>query len=278
MPTRTHGLLVLAWGLLLAGCATIPDKDEAHLKKPSPRQVTRMRIKMAQRLVDSRDYKQAMPYLRDLRRQHPQLAVVHLLLGKVLREKLMFGPAKVELTKALELAPRAPDAHSAMGSLLDMEGRALRMPKKHKAAEKYHRKAVELMPKEPRYHNNLGFCLFLQKRYEDAETEVQEAIRLDPSMLMAFNNLGFIYGMMDRKEDAMRAFVELGRHVALNNMGVIEEMKGRPLSARRYYERALREKKDFRRARANLQALDPQTKQRTNTTTAPSSDGADSSK
>ena len=75
---------------------------------------------------------------------------------------------------------------------------------------------------------------------------------------MAFNNLGFIYGMMDRKDDAMRAFSQLGRHVALNNMGVVQEMKGRPLSARRYYERALREKKDFKRARANMQALDPQ--------------------
>ena len=264
----------LLW-TLAAGCATVPEKDD-HLKKPSEKQLVRMRVRMAQEMVQKKDYKQALPYLRDLRRKYPKAAVVHLLMGKVLRDKLMFKPARVELKTALELAPKAPEVHSAMGSLLDMEGKLQRKPKKHKAAEKYHREAMDLAPKEPRYHNNLGFCLFLQKRYEDAEKVVQEAIRLDPGMLMAFNNLGFILAMLDRKEEAMRAFNELGRHVALNNMGVVEEMKGRPLSARRYYERALREKKDFKRARANLEALEPQIKPpaKQDTTTAPSTDGA----
>ena len=280
MPTPPRAVLPFAVCLLLSGCATVPDKDEEHLLKPSEAQVVRMRVQMAQRLVEKRDYAQALSYLRDLRQKHPKMAVVHLLMGKVLREKLMFGPARTELKMALELAPRAPDAHSAMGSLLDMEGRSRRTPKKHKAAEKYHRKALDLDPKNARYHNNLGFCLFMQKRYEDAETAVQEAIRLDPGMQMAFNNLGFIYGMMDRKEDAMRAFSELGRHVAFNNMGVVEEMKGRPLSARRYYERALREKKDFKRAEANLQALSPQVTKQTeqSSTPTPSTDGVEEKK
>ena len=264
---------------LAAGCAAIQEKDD-HLKKPSSRQIVRMRVQMAHEMVQKKDYKQALPYLRDLRRRYPKMAVVHLLMGIVLRDKLMFGPARAELKTALKLAPRAPEGHSAMGSLLDMEGKLQRKPNKHKAAEKYHREALKLAPKEPRYHNNLGFCLFLQKRYEDAESVVQEAIRLDPGMLMAFNNLGFILGMLDRKEEAMRAFGELGRHVALNNMGVVEEMKGRPLSARRYYERALREKKDFKHARANLAALEPQIKQpaKKNATTELSTDGTVESK
>ena len=171
------------------------------------------------------------------------------------REKAMFGPAKHELKMAIQMAPKAPEARSAMGILLDRQ-------KKHPTAEAFHRKAIDLRPRSARYRNNLGFCLFLQKRYEDAETEVKEAIRLNPGMQRAFNNLGFIYGLTDREDQAMAAFTQAGsRAMALNNMGVVEEMKGRPLTARRFYERALREDKSFKPAQINLKALNPQIEQ-----------------
>lgn len=46
--------------------------------------------------------------------------------------------------------------------------------------------------------------------------------------------------------------------MALTNMGVVEEMRGQPLTARRYYERALKERPDFEPALRNLSALDSQ--------------------
>ncbi len=257
MPLWRHGVLGLC--LALGACATVPEKDQTYLRKPSERQVIAMRIQMARELMQKKSYDQALPYLRDLRAKFPRMAEVRLLLGKVLREKRMFKPARIELNKALEFAPKAAEVHSALGVLLMMEGAEQRTPRKYREAERHHRKAKELAPRDARYHNNLGFCLFTQKKYEDAERAVLEAIRLKPDMKMAFNNLGFIYGMMDREDDAKKAFSQLPRHMALNNMGVVEEMRGRPLSARSYYARALREKRDFKQAEANLQALEPQT-------------------
>ena len=57
------------------------------------------------------------------------------------------------------------------------------------SGEPAHRKAVELSPGVDYLHNNLGYNLMMQKKYQDAAGEFQEAIKRNPAGLMAQNNL-----------------------------------------------------------------------------------------
>jgi len=238
--------------LALSACATVQDKPPQQLP---PGEASALRLSMAAELVKQRDYDKALPYLKGLRKQHPDVSAVRRLLGVVLREKGMPRAAERELKLAIKLGPRDPEAYSALAVLHDKQGR-------HKVAEKLHREALDLNDEVARYHNNLGFCLFLQKDLDDAEDAVKDAIRIDPGMRVAYNNLGFILGMSDRGGDALEAFKQAGDQAqALTNMGLLEEMKGKPASARRYYEKALSHRRDYKPALENLKALQPQVQQ-----------------
>jgi hypothetical protein len=45
--------------------------------------------------------------------------------------------------------------------------------------------------------------------------------------------------------------------MALTNMGFVEELRGRPVAARHYYEQALRAQRGYAPALRNLRGLDP---------------------
>jgi len=207
---------------------------------------------MAWRLVDEGDYDRALPLLRSLLAQYPRDAGLHLLLGIVLREKQMHGPALAELRLVVGWRPDSARAHAALGVLLDQMGR-------HREAEAQHRRAVALRPGVAAYHNNLGFCLFLSRRRREALESLERAIRLDPGLRRAYNNLGFLRGLDDHEDAALRAFRQAGSPaMAWTNMGLVAELRGRPQRARLCYERALREQPGFAPALRNLRALDPQ--------------------
>lgn len=243
---------LIATGAIMGGivaCAAQPKEVKNELDAS---ELALVRYQMADRLVAERDYDRALPYLQVLRARHPKDLRIRLLLGIVLREKGTYPVAERELKAVLDKAPRSPHAHAAYAVLLDKVGRL-------KQAEKHHREALRLQPADPRYHNDLGFCLFLQKRFSEAKEAYLEAIRLDPGMRLAFNNLGFIYGLDGDDEAAMRSFSQAGsRAMALTNMGLVAELRGRPQSARRFYERALRAAPGYAPAQRNLDALEPQ--------------------
>jgi Flp pilus assembly protein TadD len=239
----------LAAAVGLVACAPQPKHPKSALDQSELAQV---RYLMADQLVGERDYDRALPYLQMLRARYPQDLRIRLLLAIVLREKGTFTVAERELLAVLRQAPRSPHAHAAYGVLLDKTGR-------HAKAEQHHRQALRLQPGDPRYHNDLGFCLFLQKRFGEAKEAYLEAIRIDPGMRLAFNNLGFVYGLDGDDSGALRAFRQAGSQaMALTNMGLVAELRGKPQVARRYYERALRAAPGYPPALRNLQALDPQ--------------------
>lgn len=237
---------------LMTGCATGQHARPTDAQL-TPRDVVQLRITMAESLVQRRDYDRALPYLKDLLARDPTRSPrVRLMLGIVLREKGMYRAAATELRKVLKQRPRSARAQAAYGVLLDKMSR-------HSAAEKHHRRAVALDADNGRYHNDLGFCLFLQRRLDDAKKVMREAIRLDPSLRRAFNNLGFIYGLEGDRQTALKTFKQAGSlAMALTNMGLVEELRGHPRSARRYYEKALRFEPNYGPALRNLRAVQPQ--------------------
>jgi Tfp pilus assembly protein PilF len=241
-------ILSLLCATLLGGCAaTAVNTPAASLP---PRDALALRLRMAETLVAQRDYDAALPYLRDLLRQEPKVARLHFLIGVVLRQKGIYGPAQRELEESLSLDPRSSESHAALASLF---GRTHRVG----LAEKHLRQAIKLAPGHAPHHNDLGVCLLMQRRYKDARTSLEEAIRIDPGLRVAFNNLGFVYAMEEDDEAMVRAFEQGGgKAMALTNLGFVEQLRGRPASARRYYEQALRAQRGYAPALRNLRALE----------------------
>jgi len=237
--------------LVLLMVITISCAPAVKQKQPDAREILQMRQQMVEELVRKRDYSNATPILRDLVERLPKNARMHLLLGVVLREKGAYDAAEKEIRTSLKLAPRSAAAHTALGAVLLKRGR-------YEQAERAHREAVSIAPRVARHHNDLGFCLLVQRKMDEARRELTEAIRLDPDLRVAFNNLGFLLGLTGDMDGAMKAFSQAGgRAMALTNMGYVEELRGRPEHARRYYERALQHRKDYKPALHNLRALDP---------------------
>ncbi len=57
------------------------------------------------------------------------------------------------------------------------------------AAETAHRAALTLAPEKSELHNNLGYNLLSQNKFDPAVNEFRRAIELDPKSQVAHNNL-----------------------------------------------------------------------------------------
>lgn len=244
------GLTLMA--VLASGCATTGPRSGTE--KLGTREAAQLKYQLAERLVAQRDFEHALPYLRGLLAEHPRNGRLRLMLAEVLREKGMLEAARLELERVQKQVPASLEVAAAMGVLLDHMGR-------HAEAESHHRRAVKGAPGSPHYHNNLGFCFFLQRKLDEAKSEFQDAIRLDPGFRRAYNNLGFVHGLQGDRDAALTAFSQAGsKPLALTNLGLVEEMRGQPLMARRMYERALRAQPGYRPALRNLRSLDTQSR------------------
>jgi tetratricopeptide (TPR) repeat protein len=114
--------------------------------------------------------------------------------------------------RALELAPRLAEAHSAYGAVLFAEGRAVE-------AEAALRRAVDLDPRlyEARYI--LARALFQQGRFEEAAALFREAFRIRADTQAAFFSAQALEAQ-GRREAAADAYAEAlevaERHMELN--------------------------------------------------------------
>ena len=67
----------------------------------------------------------------------------------------------------------------------------------------YLKKATELSPDVPDYHNGLGYSFFFLDRYGEAIDEFNKAISNDPGHLDALTGLGITYVQINDKGKAM---------------------------------------------------------------------------
>ena len=240
-------LLTCVAGLVF-GCA---QTQKQGLREPTSGDIRQLRYRLAESLVAQRSYEQAGPLVRDLLRQDGDNPRLHLLLGIVLREKGVLGGAENAFRRAEGLAPQDPEVQDAWGILRVKQKRLV-------AAVARHQKAVSLAPKVARYHNDLGVALLAQRKLPEARQAFETAIALDPGMRRAYNNLGFARGLDDDLDGARQAFAQAGSEaLTLTNLGYLEQLRGKPNAARRYYEKALRVQQGFPPALNNLRALDP---------------------
>jgi Flp pilus assembly protein TadD len=106
-------------------------------------------------------------------------------------------------------------------------------------------------------HNQLGFALNKEKRYDEAITHLREALRITPQYVGAHINLGNALKEKGALDEAAKQYKEAlrydPRHVtAMNNLGILLAMKGKLDEAMALFSNALKIDPDNVRAHNNL--------------------------
>ena len=78
--------------------------------------------------------------------------------------------------------------------------------RKHDEAEKAHRKAVEIDPKDANAWFGLGNNLFLQNKVEPALDALNKAADFDSKDTSIWTNLGAIFQQLDKNVEAEKAY------------------------------------------------------------------------
>ena len=87
------------------------------------------------------------------------------------------------------------------------------------SAELY-RKALELSPGNPDIYCDMGYSLYLQRRWAEAEMNLRQAIALNANLARAHNNLAMVLARDTRVEAALNEFQKGGSDKATSHANV----------------------------------------------------------
>lgn len=155
-----------------------------------------LRLKLADR---------AREVLENAARLAPDSARIRFQLGRACLEAGAFDAAVAAWEEAVRLDPKHADAFNHLGYL--HADRNLKLDQ----AVRWIRKALALEPKNPNYHDSLGWAYFRLRRYPAALAEVQQAVRLaqaqgEPVDPEVYDHLGEIFWALRRGGEAAGAW------------------------------------------------------------------------
>jgi tetratricopeptide (TPR) repeat protein len=134
----------------------------------------------------------------------PKNPKVHLAMGKALFLIGQRKEARAFFQKTIELDPKSDEAYFQLGVIFQMEG-------KLKEAEQMFLKALELQPDNENVANNLGVALLEQKRFPEAIKYLNKVLDIDPENITARFNLGMSLWGMGRTRDATEQYRQVLR-------------------------------------------------------------------
>lgn len=97
-------------------------------------------------------------------------ALLNVEMGKTYLEQGQINRAKQKFVHALELKPKLPEAHSAIGYFYETVGDI-------EEAEKHHTQAISYGDGKARYYNNYGTFLCRRSRYKEADRAFNSALK-----------------------------------------------------------------------------------------------------
>jgi tetratricopeptide (TPR) repeat protein len=180
----------------------------------------------------------------------PESGEAQLSLARDLRSTGRQSEAISGLETWLKSQDNGPAEHwSWLGILLDEAGL-------WPAGEPAHRKALEISPAVDYLHNNLGYNLLMQKKYEAAAAAFREALKLNPAGAMARNNLATALANSNATAQAVEAW-QAGSDPASahNNLAAVWMEKGNYGEARKELELALGYNRTHPAALRNLELV-----------------------
>ncbi|MFQ5772990.1 MAG: tetratricopeptide repeat protein [Kiloniellaceae bacterium] len=136
------------------------------------------------------------------------------------------------LRRAVEADPTLWRAWNALGYYYDLRGAW------EQAAVSY-LKALAANPRSAVVHNNRGFSLLMQQRFEEAQEDLERAVRIDPGFVLARENLRLALAWQGKYLHALSGVPEKGRAKALNNIGFIALLRGDYANAEAFFLRAM---------------------------------------
>ena len=127
------------------------------------------------------------------------LAEAHASLGLIMLANYEFANAEKELTRAIELDSDYGPARHWHANLLSALGR-------HDEALAENRRALDIEPSSLLFNLVYGTNLFYARRYDEARAQANKVIEMDPKYPAAHSQLGSIYAIQGKYAEAVDAF------------------------------------------------------------------------
>ena len=157
------------------------------------------------KLLQSGNYRSAVPLLQNVLTTDPDNTVVLFNLGMALSDFGQLKDANSHLKRLVELEPDNPNAWIALGVAQSRNGDS-------EQAAVTLRKSVELSPDNAFAYRNLGGCLMKLERYDEARSMLEKASELDSEDQGIWFGLGqacFFLDKLTESEKAFRKVIEL---------------------------------------------------------------------
>lgn len=180
-----------------------------------------------------------------------QIADVQVALARSLEKQGETAQAIATYKEALRLDPSRADAGLRLAMLYDKEG-------KFNESLPLYQKALAGSPGNPDIFCDMGYSLYLQRRFGEAEVNLRQAIALAPEHVRAHNNLGLVLAHSGQPEEAVAEFRRAGctEADAQINLAFALTLENNWAEAGRRYEKALAIDSSSAAARKGLRELD----------------------
>jgi Tfp pilus assembly protein PilF len=159
---------------------------------------------------------------------------VYVSLGRVSEQQGDLEQAMAAYQAALRRDNRRADAYVRLAVLHDKQG-------KFRESAEFYRKALQLRPGDAEIFSDMGYSLYLQRRWAEAEMNLRQAIAVNPEFPRAHNNLALLLARDNRLDEALAEFRKAGNKLAEAhlNLAFALTMDQHWGPARAEYERAL---------------------------------------
>lgn len=149
---------------------------------------------------------EALELLLDMMQKYPNLILIRELVGYTYYSMKMWNNAIAYFESVEETG-----IFFAKNDLYFMLAWSYGKIKNHKAEEEYYRKTIETIPNNINFLNNLGYSLYLQKKYKEALGCFEKCLDLDGNYIYAANNYVRVLIALGRNKDA-KVFVKDGKY------------------------------------------------------------------
>ena len=185
-------------------------------------------------LMREKKFHAAIPSLRKVTRERPELVQGWVALAQCLQTTKQYSKAIEPFEKALELKPD-PKMAFHLGSVS-------RKAKKYDKAIAAYQTALELDPGYVKARYNLSLTFMDTKRYEEAVESFDKMVEQDGESYRAYYSQGLSYYYLGRYDEALEAFdyaMEFKETVNLfNNIGLVYDKLGDKKQTAAWYKKA----------------------------------------
>jgi len=164
---------------------------------PPPRTSPIQKLIAVDRLVEEKEYEEAVRGYNELLAEDPNNAQILNRLGNVYQVLQKMHEAKTYYERALKADPHFAPAVNNIGCLYYNE-------KRYGRAMRQYRKAIKMDGTMASFHSNLGYTYLQEKKYKEMMESFRNAVSLDPTIFDQHNRSGAI--VMERSVEDRGAF------------------------------------------------------------------------